>query len=1221
MGIPILPFKKNRRYTTASGWQVGKGVWYDTETGKPTRLGEGFYDTKGTRKVVQHNSDGTKTTYTREQWHRKKTKDHETRVLQNDRRWGIPFIPEKRMTITIDKNSPTRRNAGATFSENMLDSIAVNAKRDSVPFSTGLALASTESTLGNAKGRGVGDTVLPWMRVLNRDNDTYRQKAKGISYRGYYSPTALISNWTQRDEAPFHAYEYNSNGYLRTTPQPNSYYEQDFRPSVNKDTAYFFDRKSPLQSGFEYYKSNPQKYNQKDPHYQDKVEANRRELVNYSPEIRDYMQRNNLKADGGSLNNDWNSLSLREKSDIIKVALRNGITTLPEIREAYNSFANGGPTDRWTMQDEIGYRQWRSNLPQNLRNTNDNDYDMRGAYKAGMQPQWNEQDKSYHLGSRDPKTGRVFKSPHHPTYLEALVADAQMGYYPTMDSKGNTYTETWRGNTQYPREIEVPFKAYGGNLFANGGKKNSSREGNSQRAMRYLMSKGMSKVGASAMVGTLQAESGLNPAIHAQMKGDDGEGLAQWTGSRKQDFWNTLERIEAGARRKYGTISRVPFERQLDVVMAERPEITSAINRAKDVHTATDIMLRGYENGSKSVNSMASKQQINNVYGKWNNGYDRQFGVRVGNAKSLLGLNVDTSWMDREQNDISALNDQIASIDTSAIPSMIPDKDPALSYKAPVIDWSTIKEDKAPIEEFTYSPTEERKDNLQKLSTVMGMMGYDNPLGNVMQAVTDYSSPLMAVANMYDNKFADGGKENKPSDTYRLKGNTLGQKQVYRDGDEYYTLDEDNHRVPLTRDGNWGVENNPSTWQFRDAEGRIYSPHGTTYGEHHTPQEKGLVPTTMLTTALNGAFNLPFQGLEYAATGHGLQEELPKEGDALVDMAMYAPAFKGSATALRNLGEKGVNAVYNANRDAIENTKIYKTLEEIIDNGTLGDPYTTFRGRLGAYEDNVLSNIYATLARDFNLPDKARIPADAIRKIKGDVNIKNRLVDLTGNKNYLGNPHINVTFDRPVVSHSAGEWDGADTYLFPAKSLLDQTYPAALKSIEPSDVFANGIRVVEKPKNVTLISGDIDALEKAQKAGMQTLSSPRLRRLYKESSASNPKETGIWPEYAAEIQRLQSKRGTPTLEDFRLLEKATGLKSGVAPISEYENAVSAIENMPRASIYDVSDGKVFPYRYPNGREVEWGKDYTQNELGILRSSKYNKVFYDPMTHVEEDWLY
>lgn len=169
--------------------------------------------------------------------------------------------------------------------------------------------------------------------------------------------------------------------------------------------------------------------------------------------------------------NNWDSLTMRDKAEMMKIAIANGITTLPEIRDAYNEFAKGGKLNNWTMQDEAGYRYWRSRLPKNLRDTNDNDYDMRAAYKAGMQPVWNDEDKSYHLGSRDPKTGRILKSPHHPTFLKALTTDASMGYYPTMDNSGNTYTETWKGNVQYPREIEVPFKAYGGNLYGKGGSK------------------------------------------------------------------------------------------------------------------------------------------------------------------------------------------------------------------------------------------------------------------------------------------------------------------------------------------------------------------------------------------------------------------------------------------------------------------------------------------------------------------------------------------------------------------------------------------------------------------------------------------------------------------------------------------------------------------------------------------------------------------------------
>ena len=143
--------------------------------------------------------------------------------------------------------------------------------------------------------------------------------------------------------------------------------------------------------------------------------------------------------------NEWNKFSIADIESYIKLGIDNGITDLATIRDTYNKYAEGGST-KWTMQDETNYQSWKDKLPNNLKYTDESEYDLRGAYKAGMEPQWNNKDKSYHLGSRDPYSGRILKSPHHPTYLEALVTDASMGYYPSIDNKGNTYTNTWRGN-------------------------------------------------------------------------------------------------------------------------------------------------------------------------------------------------------------------------------------------------------------------------------------------------------------------------------------------------------------------------------------------------------------------------------------------------------------------------------------------------------------------------------------------------------------------------------------------------------------------------------------------------------------------------------------------------------------------------------------------------------------------------------------------------------
>jgi len=69
---------------------------------------------------------------------------------------------------------------------------------------------------------------------------------------------------------------------------------------------------------------------------------------------------------------------------------------------------------------------------------------------------------------------------------------------------------------------------------------------------------------------------------------------------------------------------------------------------------------------------------------------------------------------------------------------------------------------------------------------------------------------------------------------------------------------------------------------------------------------------------------------------------------------------------------------------------------------------------------------------------------------------------------------------------------------------------------------------------------------------MNTLSSPRLRKLYEEQALSynnsgildkfvkkdnSPKQRSFWNEYAREQQRLLARRGSPTLADYRLLEQ------------------------------------------------------------------------------------
>lgn len=100
-----------------------------------------------------------------------------------------------------------------------------------------------------------------------------------------------------------------------------------------------------------------------------------------------------------------------------------------------------------------GYWDWRNSLPDNLKYTDDTEYNMRGAYESGAQPIL-ENDGFYHLPTRNPQTGEILKTSLHPTFWKGLAEDAKIGY--------NTY---FVGDKVYTKSKEEgPI-----NVYANGG--------------------------------------------------------------------------------------------------------------------------------------------------------------------------------------------------------------------------------------------------------------------------------------------------------------------------------------------------------------------------------------------------------------------------------------------------------------------------------------------------------------------------------------------------------------------------------------------------------------------------------------------------------------------------------------------------------------------------------------------------------------------------------
>lgn len=279
------------------------------------------------------------------------------------------------------------------------------------------------------------------------------------------------------------------------------------------------------------------------------------------------------------------------------------------------------------------------------------------------------------------------------------------------------------------------------------------------------------------------------------------------------------------------------------------------------------------------------------------------------------------------------------------------------------------------------------------------------------------------------------------------------------------------------------------------------------------------------------------------------------------------------------------------------------------------------------YSDNPVINAYATLARRYNLPDKARLPY-LIRRVKS-----NQLdTDNSGNVILNGRrfSHTNFTYDRPVVSHSKGSWDNTQqTLLINPRNIVKNN---KFGSIEPSDMFTikdpeRGL--VVSPRDVINITANPTSIRLSKKYGIRTISSDELRNqelkaLKKDHDAyvqnfgkrfklARGSRTEINRDYWNAVHDLQKLYGKPKIKDVRLLEKLTGQKSGMSDLSDLQNFKNVsrdrILNTPISEIDQVIDN--LP-KFGNGRRFNWTNYNDQNGITF----PYTNFFYDPATPAE-----
>jgi len=96
---------------------------------------------------------------------------------------------------------------------------------------------------------------------------------------------------------------------------------------------------------------------------------------------------------------------------------------------------------RLDPSDELNFQKFYKTLPKNLQ-TDDDLYDIRGYWDAEGKPnefdysQEKQEDGEYHAYSRHPYTGKILKSPAHPTFQDAMKNET----HKRVDIYGNIYT-------------------------------------------------------------------------------------------------------------------------------------------------------------------------------------------------------------------------------------------------------------------------------------------------------------------------------------------------------------------------------------------------------------------------------------------------------------------------------------------------------------------------------------------------------------------------------------------------------------------------------------------------------------------------------------------------------------------------------------------------------------------------------------------------------------
>lgn len=223
----------------------------------------------------------------------------------------------------------------------------------------------------------------------------------------------------------------------------------------------------------------------------------------------------------------WDNLSIREKADMMRAAIRNGITTLPEIKQAYNEFAEGGDTvEEWVNAI------YQNNPKEKFLGEPEHHYDFTQS------KEWADA-HGYYPDARGHRDDRV-KKPTHPSHPSRGTWEGDKFVLSELGMQNPNYTLfglndggqdsqavlTYQGGSVIPEITATPNGNYiynpydnirlrypeGGNIYGSGGQKKSGGsfyQTHRARWFNFLCKKGVNPVKAERLASYFSAQDAL----------------------------------------------------------------------------------------------------------------------------------------------------------------------------------------------------------------------------------------------------------------------------------------------------------------------------------------------------------------------------------------------------------------------------------------------------------------------------------------------------------------------------------------------------------------------------------------------------------------------------------------------------------------------------------------------------------------------------------------